>query len=274
MQCPRDCPYWRGSATVMQRPDIFTSSSSDRKNCERLRFCFPDIQGDCSSYRSYRDEAKSAEPRAVPFQVPTALWQHLNHRYMYQSTRNLNPGYERFLPPIYVGGRLRAYGDIHTSAFPASCAGTLSPFWRVHEQHERLSGPRRSLEDERFSANSREDKSAFCETSSTVNEEQSLWRTKGYASVLTSVQPGVNDLTKDRCLLKSTSCEVRSTSTKKSSNHENAWGGPTYTELITEAILSTPEHRMTLSQIYDWITENVEYFRERKNFTSARGWKV
>ena len=60
----------------------------------------------------------------------------------------------------------------------------------------------------------------------------------------------------------------------RTANHENAWGGPTYTELITEAILSTRDHRMTLSQIYDWITENVEYFRERKNFTSARGWKV
>lgn len=63
-------------------------------------------------------------------------------------------------------------------------------------------------------------------------------------------------------------------SATKTQSHENAWGGPTYTELITEAILSSPENRMTLSQIYNWITENVEYFRERKNNTSARGWKV
>lgn len=71
-----------------------------------------------------------------------------------------------------------------------------------------------------------------------------------------------------------TTTEREKTQNVKTHNHENAWGGPTYTELITEAILSTPEHRMTLSQIYDWITENVEYFRERKYHTSARGWKV
>lgn len=61
---------------------------------------------------------------------------------------------------------------------------------------------------------------------------------------------------------------------KKMARHENAWGGPTYTELITKAILSAPEQRLTLSQIYDWLAENVEYFRERSNYNSSQGWKV
>lgn len=61
---------------------------------------------------------------------------------------------------------------------------------------------------------------------------------------------------------------------KKVSRHENAWRGPTYTELITKAIISAPEQRLTLSQIYDWLAENVEYFRERSNYNSSQGWKV
>ena len=61
---------------------------------------------------------------------------------------------------------------------------------------------------------------------------------------------------------------------RKASRHENAWGGPTYTELITKAILSAPEQRLTLSQIYDWLAENVKYFRERSNYNSSQGWKV
>ena len=271
MQCPRDCPYWRSGANTMQPADIFTRSTFGRKNSERSRYCFPDMQGDCSNYRSYREEVKSVETPSVPFQVPSAVWQHLNYRFMCQSSRNLNFGLERFFPPIYGGSRLRT--ETHPFTFPASCAENFSHFWRIHEHQNKISHARSSHKDENF--DSRRSKPISCEASITVYEDQDTLKTKCCESLITpSVRSGAKELRKENTLLKSRGCEVRPTATRKSSNHENAWGGPTYTELITEAILSTPEQRMTLSQIYDWITENVEYFKERKNFTSARGWKV
>ena len=54
----------------------------------------------------------------------------------------------------------------------------------------------------------------------------------------------------------------------------NAWGNMSYAELITQAILSTPEKRLTLSEIYDWIVKNVHYFSDKANSPSTAGWKV
>ena len=61
---------------------------------------------------------------------------------------------------------------------------------------------------------------------------------------------------------------------RRYSRHQNAWGGPTYTELITKAILSTPECRMTLASIYEWISDHVPYFAERRECKTSEGWKV
>ena len=54
----------------------------------------------------------------------------------------------------------------------------------------------------------------------------------------------------------------------------NAWGNMSYAELITQAILSTPDKRLTLSEIYDWIVKNVHYFADKANSPSTAGWKV
>jgi hypothetical protein len=54
----------------------------------------------------------------------------------------------------------------------------------------------------------------------------------------------------------------------------NAWGNLSYAELITQAILSTPDKRLTLSEIYDWIVQNVPYFADKANSPSTAGWKV
>ncbi len=54
----------------------------------------------------------------------------------------------------------------------------------------------------------------------------------------------------------------------------NAWGNQSYAELITQAILSTPEKRLTLSEIYDWIVKNVLYFSDKAGSPSTAGWKV
>ena len=60
----------------------------------------------------------------------------------------------------------------------------------------------------------------------------------------------------------------------KPGSRVNAWKGPSYTELITAAILSTKDRKMTVSQIYDWLMQNVPYFKDRKHYESYRGWKV
>ena len=62
--------------------------------------------------------------------------------------------------------------------------------------------------------------------------------------------------------------------TKKSGSRRNAWGNLSYADLITKAIQSSPEKRLTLSQIYDWMVQNVPYFKDKGDSTSSAGWKV
>ncbi|GFR80317.1 forkhead box O protein [Elysia marginata] len=60
---------------------------------------------------------------------------------------------------------------------------------------------------------------------------------------------------------------------KKSGSRRNAWGNLSYADLITKAIQSSPEKRLTLSQIYDWMVQNVPYFKGKGDSTSSAGWK-
>ncbi|XP_067945775.1 forkhead box protein O-like [Watersipora subatra] len=60
---------------------------------------------------------------------------------------------------------------------------------------------------------------------------------------------------------------------KKQSARKNAWGNLSYADLITKAIQSSPEKRLTLSQIYDWMVQNVNYFRDKGDSNSSAGWK-
>lgn len=64
------------------------------------------------------------------------------------------------------------------------------------------------------------------------------------------------------------------TTFRKNWTRRNAWGNLSYAELITKAIESSPEKRLTLSQIYDWIVHNVEYFANKGDNSSSAGWKV
>ena len=61
---------------------------------------------------------------------------------------------------------------------------------------------------------------------------------------------------------------------KKTSSRRNAWGNLSYADLITNAIQSSAEQRLTLSQIYDWMVQNVPYFKDKGDSTSSAGWKV
>ena len=63
-------------------------------------------------------------------------------------------------------------------------------------------------------------------------------------------------------------------SAKKLRKIRNAWGNTSYADLITQAILSAPEKKLTLSEIYDWIVQNVPYFSDKADIPSASGWKV
>ncbi|TNN72541.1 Forkhead box protein O1-A [Liparis tanakae] len=60
---------------------------------------------------------------------------------------------------------------------------------------------------------------------------------------------------------------------KSSSSRRNAWGNMSYADLITKAIDSAPEKRLTLSQIYDWMVKNVPYFKDKGDSNSSAGWK-
>lgn len=61
---------------------------------------------------------------------------------------------------------------------------------------------------------------------------------------------------------------------KAKSSRRNAWGNLSYADLITRAIESTPEKRLTLSQIYDWMVRFVPYFKDKGDSNSSAGWKV
>ncbi|OCT92048.1 forkhead box O6 S homeolog isoform X1 [Xenopus laevis] len=60
---------------------------------------------------------------------------------------------------------------------------------------------------------------------------------------------------------------------KAKSSRRNAWGNMSYADLITKAIESSPERRLTLSQIYDWMVRFVPYFKDKGDSNSSAGWK-
>ncbi|XP_019941800.1 forkhead box protein O1-A-like [Paralichthys olivaceus] len=58
-----------------------------------------------------------------------------------------------------------------------------------------------------------------------------------------------------------------------SSSRRNAWGNMSYADLITKAIDNSPEKRLTLSQIYEWMVKSVPYFKDKGDSNSSAGWK-
>ena len=79
-----------------------------------------------------------------------------------------------------------------------------------------------------------------------------------------SVSPEVTRSTRPSC----------ASGTPEAKKPRNPWGEMSYADLITKAILSTLDKRLTLSEIYTWMIENVPYFHEKANETSTSGWKV
>nr|XP_004568861.1 forkhead box protein O3 [Maylandia zebra] len=60
---------------------------------------------------------------------------------------------------------------------------------------------------------------------------------------------------------------------RKTSSRRNAWGNLSYADLITKAIESSPEKRLTLSQIYEWMVRSIPYFKDKGDSNSSAGWK-
>jgi len=56
-------------------------------------------------------------------------------------------------------------------------------------------------------------------------------------------------------------------------HEKNAWGNLSYAELISKAITTSAEQRLTLSEIYDWMIKYVPFFRNKVDRTSSAGWK-
>merc|ERR550532_80247 len=54
---------------------------------------------------------------------------------------------------------------------------------------------------------------------------------------------------------------------------KNPWGNHSYADLISQAISSSSERRMTLSQIYDWMVAHIPYFTDRQSNSKSAGWK-
>ncbi|CAK9290578.1 unnamed protein product [Gordionus sp. m RMFG-2023] len=56
-------------------------------------------------------------------------------------------------------------------------------------------------------------------------------------------------------------------------SRRNAWGNFSYADLITKAIRTSPDKKLTLSQIYDWMIQYIPYFKDKVDKISSAGWK-
>ena len=61
---------------------------------------------------------------------------------------------------------------------------------------------------------------------------------------------------------------------KPSCSRRNPWGNLSYADLITQAIQSAPDQRLTLAQIYEWLVKHIPYFGNKGDSVSSIGWKV
>lgn len=82
---------------------------------------------------------------------------------------------------------------------------------------------------------------------------------QSYARVRSNTWPGIEN---------EATAEAR-----PSLSRRNAWGSLSYADLITRAITASPNQKATLTQIYDWLIENVPYFRQKSDKASSAGWK-
>ena len=100
----------------------------------------------------------------------------------------------------------------------------------------------------------------------TINEQGNLQHTNNQNIVVTSEQSMSSGVISNTA--------TPATQKAKSSSRKNAWGSQSYADLITEAIESSPEKRLTLAQIYEYMVKNIDYFSDKGESNSSAGWKV
>lgn len=107
--------------------------------------------------------------------------------------------------------------------------------------------------------------------------------TQSFNHVSQDIKPAVNELpllsspSQQLCtsVLNDSSVSTPGVLSKpKTSSRKNAWGNMSYADLITQGIESSPDKRLTLAQIYDWMVKNVAYFKDKGDSNSSAGWKV
>lgn len=111
-----------------------------------------------------------------------------------------------------------------------------------------------------------------------IRARSNTWpvRPKDFAEEETSRTPSSNEGDKDTNvdIKQEKHTDLGVTPKKTGGSRRNAWGNLSYADLITKAIQSAPEQRLTLSQIYDWMVQNLPYFRDKGDSNSSAGWKV
>ena len=116
----------------------------------------------------------------------------------------------------------------------------------------------------------------------TIDEgNESVTGSTGSSSSLVS-QPLASKDKKDSVFLESQQETSRGTATaeatlvtqRKVSVQRKAYDAPSYVQLISNAILSTDDKRMTANEIDDHISRSDEYFARQKDIEPDSGWKV
>lgn len=118
---------------------------------------------------------------------------------------------------------------------------------------------------------------SICSSSLSPQNSTSTIPIKSTSSTLTSVPTGTNtnSLTDiDPQIAQLVEYELGLTKKNGSGTRKNAWGNLSYAELISKAITTSAEQRLTLSEIYDWMIKYVPFFRNKVDRVSSAGWKV
>jgi len=118
---------------------------------------------------------------------------------------------------------------------------------------------------------------SICSSSLSPKTSTPTIATKISTSTVTAVPTGtsittLNDI--DPQIAQHVEYELGLTKKNGSGTRKNAWGNLSYAELISKAITTSAEQRLTLSEIYDWMIKYVPFFRNKVDRASSAGWKV
>lgn len=102
-----------------------------------------------------------------------------------------------------------------------------------------------------------------------VTNEHIVHDTRGFTRRLPDIKPKVT--VSDGYKVEETAWHLNN---GRATVRKNPWGPQSYSELISGAISSSPGHRASLQQIYDWIVTNIPWFQDKADYPSTKGWKV